>query len=144
MSKWRILVFLTLAAFGTQAEIFKVVGQDGKVSFTDKDPQSEKAEKLKIQTFSGAPAVSSPDGAVKRVTLYSAQWCGSCRAAKAYFISNKIAFDEWDIDKSLYAKSRVKELSNGSIPVILAGKQKMIGFSPKKFEAMSKKAREEG
>lgn len=136
------LLLLMLAAFGqgAQAQIYKVVGPDGKVSYSDKEPQAEKAEKLKIQTYSGTPSVSSLDASVKRVTLFSAQWCGHCRAAKAYFNKNKIAFDEWDTDKSYYAQRKMKEFGTKSVPVILVGNQKMIGFSPESFEAMRGKA----
>lgn len=136
------LIFLALAVFSPQgeAEIYKVVGPDGKVSYTDKEPKSEKAEKLKIQTYAGVPAVSSLNAAVKRVTLFSAQWCGACRKAKAYMVSHKIAFDEWDIDTSSYAQGKLKEFGTKSIPVILVGNQRMVGFSPESFEDMRSKA----
>lgn len=142
MNQGAALIFLTLAVFGleAQAEIYKIIGPDGKVSYSDKEPQSEKAEKLKIQTYSGTPSVSSLNTAFKRVTLFSAQWCGACRKAKAYMASHKIAFDEWDIDTSSYAQAKMKEFGAKSIPVILVGDQKMIGFTPEKFEAMRNKA----
>lgn len=142
MNKWPALVFLLLSVIvlEARAEIYKVVGADGKVSYTDKEPQSEKAEKLKIQTYTGSPSVSSLAGAVRRVTLFSAQWCGSCRNAKAYMTSHNIAFEEWDIDKSDYARAKMNEFGTKAIPVILVGNQKMVGFSPESFEAMRKKA----
>lgn len=136
-----ILIFVFFA-FNVHAAIFKVVGADGKVSYTDKDPQAAtgKIEKLKMQTYSGAPSVSSYNGSVRKVTLLSAPWCGVCRQAKAYMNSRKIAFEEWDIDRSEYARSKMQELGAKGVPVILMGKQKMIGFSPAGLDDMLKTA----
>jgi len=138
------LLIFAIVSFHTQADIFKVIGPDGKVSYTDTEPKAAstgKTERLKIQTYSGAPAVSSINGMAKRVTIFSAQWCGVCREAKSYMKTHNIAFEEWDIDKSEYAKSKLNEFKASGIPVILVGNQKMIGFSPEAFEAMRKTAR---
>lgn len=144
MNKWLIffLLFFALTAQHAQAEIYKVTGADGKVSYTDQAPRpaTGKAENLKIQTYSGAPSVSSLNGAVKKVTMLSAQWCGVCRQAKAYMSSRKIAFEEWDIDQSDYARSKMRELGAKGVPVILVGKQKMVGFSPEGLDDMLQKA----
>jgi len=137
-----LLSFLIFSPQPAQAEIYKVTGADGKVSYTDQAPQSAnaKTEKLKIQTYSGAPSVSPYNGSVGKVTLLSAQWCGVCRQAKAYMNSRKIAFEEWDIDQSEYARSKMNELGAKGVPVILVGKQKMVGFSPEGLGAMLQKA----
>ena len=144
MNKWPILLtfFFTTIVLEAQAEVYKIVGADGKVSYADKPSQSAttKTEKLKIQTYSGTPSVSSYNGSVQRVTLLSAQWCGVCRKAKAYMNSRKIAFEEWDIDQSDYAQSKMRELGAKGVPVILVGKQKMVGFSPEGLNDMLKKA----
>lgn len=145
MSKLRIFLLLSFFAFTVQhaqAEVYKIIGADGKVSYTDKEPESAsaKTEKLKIQTYSGAPTVSTYNGSVRKVTILSAQWCGVCRKAKAYMNSKKIAFEEWDIDQSDFARAKMKELGASGVPVILVGKQKMVGFSPEGLDDMLKKA----
>ena len=144
MNRWPIFLVLCFA-FTVQparAEIYKVIGADGKVSYTDKEPprDSGKTEKLKIQTYAGTPAVSAYNGSVKRVTILSAQWCGVCTRAKAYMNSRKIAFEEWDIDKSEYALTKMNQLGAKGVPVILVGKQKMVGFSAETLEGMIKNA----
>lgn len=136
------LLFFTLGVPQTQAEIYKIIGADGKVSYADKPSQSvtAKTEKLKVQTYSGTPSVSSYNGSVGKVTILSAQWCGVCRQAKAYMKSRKISFEEWDIDQSDYARSKIRELGAKGVPVILVGKQKMVGFSPEGLDDMLQKA----
>ena len=142
MSKWLILLCFAFSAPAALAEIYKVVGADGKVSYSDKEPQpnSGKTEKLKIQTYSGPPAVSAYNGSVRKVSILSAQWCGVCTRAKAYMKERKIAFEEWDIDQSEYARGKMNELGAKGVPVILVGKQKMVGFSPEGLDAMLKNA----
>lgn len=137
-----LLLALAFCAQPVQAEIYKVIGADGKVSYTDKDPQSAtaKTEKLKIQTYAGAPSVSSYNGSVRKVTMLSAQWCGVCRQARAYMVSRKITFEEWDIDQSEFARSKMREVGAKGVPVILVGKQKMVGFSPEGLDDMLQKA----
>lgn len=136
------LLFFTFIAQQAQAEIFKIIGADGKVSYSDQPPQSAsaKTEKLNIQTFSGTPAVSAYNGSAGKVMLLSAQWCGVCKQAKAYLNSRKIAHEEWDIDQSDFARAKMKEVGAKGVPVILVGKQKMVGFSPEGLDAMLKKA----
>lgn len=139
----RFALGLSLLFFGmgAHAEVYKVVGADGRVSYTDKEPTpAEKSEKLKLQTYRGAPSVSSTNDAVKRVTILSAQWCGVCTRAKAYMKSRNIDFEEWDVDKSDYARAKMNELGAKGVPVILVGKRKMTGFSEEGLEELLKSA----
>ncbi len=127
---------------GIHAEVYKIIGADGRISYTDKPPEStsgEKTEKLKLQTYAGDPVVSSSNSAVKRVVIISAEWCGVCTRAKAYMRSHKIDFEEWDIDKSNFARAKMKEHGAKGVPLILVGKQKMVGFSEATLEEMLKK-----
>ena len=137
-----LLLAFALCAPPAQAEIYKVVGADGKVSYTDKNPQptATQTEKLKVQPSSGAASASSPNASARKVTLLSAQWCGACQQAKAYMNSRNIAFVEWDIDQSDYARTKIKALGAKGVPVILVGQQTMVGFSPEQLDAMLKNA----
>lgn len=126
-----------------RAEVYKTIGADGRISYTDKPPDTfsaDKTEKLKLQTYAGDPVVSSSNSAVKRVVIISAEWCGVCTRAKAYMRSHKIDFEEWDIDKSNFARAKMKEHGAKGVPLILVGKQKMVGFSEATLEEMLKKA----
>ena len=144
MRKWPTFLLLIFALIGleAQADIYKLIGADGKVTYTDKEPQSPgaKSEKLNIRTYSGAPSVSTLESSVGKVTILSAQWCGVCTRAKTYMKSRNIAFEEWDIDKSDYARSKMNQLGARGVPVILVGNQKMVGFSEAGLDAMLKKA----
>lgn len=139
----KLAAVLLLLSLGTalHAEVYKIIGADGRVSYTDKEPApAEKSEKLKLQVYGGAPSVTPSKGSVKRVTILSAQWCGVCTRAKAYMKSRNIDFEEWDVDKSDYARAKMNELGAKGVPVILVGSRKMTGFSESGLEEMLKNA----
>lgn len=72
---------------------------------------------------------------VKKIKLYSADWCPHCVAAKEYFEKNKIEFENFDIekDKKYVEEAREKSGQTG-IPVIEIGGEIIIGFDKEKIE----------
>lgn len=140
MKVWIALLCLAAGLINgsAHAEVYKIVGADGKISYSDTPPANPdiKAQTLKIQTWTGSPSVSTSGSRVGKVTMLSAQWCGVCKTAKNYMKSHNIAFEEWDVDQSDFARSKMRELGAKGVPVILVGAQKMVGFSPDRLESM--------
>lgn len=66
--------------------------------------------------------------------MYSTEWCGYCRQARNYFKHNKIAFSEYDIEKSKSARRRYDKAGGRGVPLIMMGKRRMSGFNPQSFE----------
>lgn len=139
------LPFLLLTALNAQAGLYKVVGADGKISYTDQKPlaQSAKAEKLDTRTYAATPMAARNENAAvaEKVTLFTAKSCQLCDEAKAYMASRRITYQEWDVDKSNYARAKLAEFGADSVPVILVGREKMVGFSEARLDAMLNKAR---
>jgi glutaredoxin len=139
-TSFAFLFFVTVFGSAGKAEVYKVTGPDGRVTYTDghSEGNNTKVEVVKIDSYSGSAEVSSvDDGTVPRkVTIFTTEWCGVCRKAKSYMASHGIAYDEFDIEKSRSAKTAFDRLGGRAVPVILVGKEKMIGFSPSKLEAM--------
>lgn len=138
MKKGVLLAFLVFAvAFGPTAGagVYKVTGPDGKVTYTDSHAKGAdaKVETVEIDAYSGSAESSA---ASRKVTIFTTEWCGVCRKAKSYMASHGIAYDEFDIEKSPSAKNRFDRLGGRVVPVILIGTEKMMGFSPVRFEAM--------
>jgi glutaredoxin/ribosomal protein L37AE/L43A len=77
---------------------------------------------------SSADQITSSDGQPS-VVLYSASWCGYCRAARDFFIQNGIAYSEHDMEKSAAGIEGYKKLGGGGVPIILIGGEKIRGFS---------------
>lgn len=140
------LVVVQVHAF---AEIYRWVDDRGRIQFSDQPPISKKAETLdlpEISTYQGvtvsevedykefSPARYKELTKRKRVTLYSAEWCGMCKKAKKHFKSKKIRFKEYDIDKSKKARKAFDKMKATGIPVILIGKTRMNGFNKAQFD----------
>jgi len=71
-----------------------------------------------------------------RVVMYSTSWCGYCRKARKYFKANDIKYIEHDIERSLVAKRDYDRLGGNGVPLIVVGKNKMSGFSSKRFDRL--------
>jgi glutaredoxin len=68
--------------------------------------------------------------------MYSTSWCGYCKKAAAHFRKKRIAFAEYDIEKTAKGKRDHKRLKGRGVPVILIGKKRMDGFSAKLFDSI--------
>jgi len=99
------IFFLVVAINAVAETLFKVVGPDGKITYTDRPPADGKS--TTTLRFADAPSTPLPDAVLKyqaalqksmqsrlsqakkadaigATTLFSAVWCGYCTRAKAY------------------------------------------------------------
>lgn len=90
-------------------------------------------EKLKVAV---PPA---PDGAV---IVYSAEWCGFCKKAKAWLSSNDVPFVERDVEKQPGVADELKEklaaakVRGGGVPVIDWDGQIIVGFDRRRLSKL--------
>lgn len=96
-------------------------------------PPPEKNPVVSIATPSVLPDKIRSEEDSKQVIMYSTSWCGYCRKARQYFISNNISFVEYDIEKDERAGRLHGLLGGGGVPTILYGGKKMQGFSESVF-----------
>ena len=147
MSYFLPIVLILLASLGLTpagAEVYKYQDKNGKWHFTDKPPETSKAEtvKLRINSFSSPSvepfqfdeALISKRSVSQAVVMYSTSWCGYCKQARRYFQHNNIAFAEYDVEKSDKGKRDYKKMNGRGVPIILVGDKRMNGFSPGAFE----------
>lgn len=65
-----------------------------------------------------------------RVIVYSTQWCGVCKQAKAWLAKNDIPFEERDVEASRTYQTEWRKLNpRGGVPTIDVDGQVMVGFS---------------
>lgn len=85
----------------------------------------------------GNPAARSASGPLS-VTIYTASWCGVCKAAKAYMRSNGIAYVEKDVEKDPGARSEANAKTGGAtgVPIIDVNGEIMVGFDKSAFSQM--------
>jgi glutaredoxin len=86
-----------------------------------------------------APMAPAPEGSV---VVYSAQWCGFCKKAKAWMTSKNVPFIERDVEKmpgaqqELDAKLAAAGTSGGGIPVIDWSGTIVMGFDAARLEKL--------
>jgi glutaredoxin len=130
-----------LALWGTWAgaqAIYRVVGPDGKVSFTDQP--SPAVNPAPVRTGLRPAEASAVDAAAwpielrqasRRfpVTLYGSEACEPCASGRSLLISRGIPFQERSI-QSAEDLEAFKRLSGGNtMPLLTIGSQQLKGFS---------------
>ncbi|MES2581333.1 MAG: glutaredoxin domain-containing protein [Pseudomonadota bacterium] len=142
------------AAQGTQT-LYKTVGPDGKVDYSDKPPADGRFEKT--MQFENLPSSNVPDlshtyveqlkrmkasqaasaaPATRGVVLYAASWCGYCRSARTYLGKKGIAYQEIDIDTERGKESFAKASGGqGGVPLLLSANQRVQGYSVGAYDA---------
>lgn len=138
-----------LAGPALAATLYKSVGPDGRVSYSDQPPANGQVQKT--LSFTELPSSPLPEavlryreglekGVQKRLEelarsrsatlqLFTAQWCGYCRQAKAYLAEKGIGYSELDVD-STEGQQAYAALGRGSGVPLLAWKgERLQGYS---------------
>jgi glutaredoxin len=80
------------------------------------------------------PAAADDAGTYAEVLIYSADWCGACRAAKSYMDERGIAYEERNIDDPDALEEMIAKAGRGGIPVFDVNGEILRGFSPELLE----------
>jgi glutaredoxin len=133
--------------------IYKSVGPDGRIVYSDQPPTTGHLQKtMKFELASSALPASAasfmeqfrkthPAGAAqvatgKGVTLYSAVWCGYCKQAKAWLSGHGVAYHDVDIDAPGGMAALAQANGGGTgVPVLVVDGKTMNGFSASAYDA---------
>ncbi|MEO5797599.1 MAG: glutaredoxin family protein [Rhodoferax sp.] len=127
---------LALAA-STQAQtVYRIVGPDGKVSFSDQPPPPASKAKVTTAAPGGGSAVSASlpfelKEVVQRypVTLYTSANCSPCASARNLLNSRGVPFTERTVNSSDDAEALQRISGGTNLPVGTIGSQQLKGFS---------------
>lgn len=130
---------LWCAVAGVQAQtIYRIVGADGKVTFSDKPPVSSDQGKV-AGTGVGANAASANSAALPfelrqvvakyPVTLYTSAKCAPCDAGRALLISRGVPFNERTVTTAEDNESLQRISGENSLPFLTIGGQRIKGLS---------------
>jgi glutaredoxin len=131
-------VALLAATLLTQAQtIYRIVGADGKVTFSDKPPVS--ADQGKIAGTGVGANGSSSSGSLPfelrqvvskyPVTLYTAADCAPCGSGRSMLTSRGVPFSERTVTTADDTASLQRISGESSLPFLTIGAQKIRGFS---------------
>jgi glutaredoxin 3 len=72
-----------------------------------------------------------------KVIIFTTPTCPWCRAAKQYFIQNKVKFTEVDVTKNQSAiKDLIRLTGQTGVPVILIDNKPVVGFDRAKIDKL--------
>jgi glutaredoxin len=139
----RIVVVLAGAfwlATAPAQTVYRIVGADGKVTFSDRPPATGQAAPFKAGG-PGSGQGAEPSGATELpfamqqvvrqypVTLYASRECAPCDAGRALLRQRGVPFAEKTIGSQQDMDAFVKQVGASSVPVLTLGGQTLKGFS---------------
>lgn len=138
LARWLGSVALVCAGAGLQAQtIYRIVGTDGKVTFSDKAPVSADQGKV-AGTGVGASGAASNTGlpfelrqVVTKypVTLYSSPKCGPCDAGRSLLMNRGVPFAERTVTTQEDTDALQRLSGDNSLPFLTIGGQRLKGMS---------------
>jgi len=117
--------------------IYRIVGPDGRVTFSDQPPPADaaKATVLGAGGSAGANAVSSLPLALRQptsrfpVTLYTGEGCRPCDTGRNLLNSRGIPYTEKTVNTAEDAAAFKRLTNETALPVLTIGAQKIQGFA---------------
>ena len=133
-----VLAFAAVLALGAgpAAALFKVVGPDGSVTYTDRPPQAAAGKVVPLGRADAPP--SSPLDALPLelraaasrfpVTLYTASACAPCDAARQMLQQRGVPFTEKQISTQEDLSAYERAVGGRNVPGATIGSQALVGY----------------
>lgn len=130
-----VFILALLAAGAAHAQLYKWVGPDGKITYSDVPPPKTAAqvEQKNIRAAAGVDTAGLPYELAQAannhpVTLYSGDKCAPCDDGRAYLKQRGIPFSEKTVTTS-DDLDRLKQATGESrLPVVTVGRNKQAGY----------------
>ena len=127
------LIALTLASISPAWALYKVIGADGKVTYTDRAPSDRPAQALKangsVVSTEGLPYELQRIVSRYPVTLYSSTTCTACDTGRQLLKARGIPFVEKAVVTPEDIKAFAKLENTDQLPVVRIGQKQIVGFN---------------
>ncbi|MEJ5988725.1 glutaredoxin family protein [Ramlibacter sp. PS3R-8] len=132
-----ILGCAALCALPASAQVFRIVGPDGKVTFSDRPPPDGKAKAGNSVQMPAAPGSSTATlpldlrNAATRFpfTLYTSRDCSPCNSARSFLSQRGVPFTERTVTTQEDIDALQKIAGQPRVPFATLGGQHLAGFS---------------
>lgn len=139
---WLLLSLLPLLAANAHAQLYKWVGQDGKVTYSDTPPPAsvKKVEEKAISSSSSATSNLPFElaSAVKAnpVTLYTTGKCSGCDSGRALLNARGIPYTEKTVNSNDDIARLQQVGGDKQLPFLTVGRNKQSGFEADAWNTM--------
>ena len=127
---------LALAAGTAQAQMYRSVGPDGRVTYSDKPPASANLSQQTAGSSGGAGSGGSAlpyelNRVTQRypVTLYTGKDCAPCNSGRNLLVNRGIPFSEKTVTTNDDIAALKRLGGDGSLPMLTIGGQRLTGFA---------------
>ncbi len=125
------------APLANAQQVYRIVGPDGRVTFSDKPPPETNAKAAPVVPLSGSGSANGASlpfelrqvASKYPVTLYTASDCAPCGAGRAYLTSRGVPYTEKTISNPEDAEALKRLAGDISIPLLTIGGQQVKGYS---------------
>ena len=123
-------------AVGAMAQTYKVVGPDGKVTFTDKPPTASQIKAPTNGAAATAPGVAGVPFETRQamgkypVTIYTTKNCSACDNARQALRQRGVPFSEYTINDDFDLSAYRSRFNATTFPSISVGSKNMVGYNP--------------
>lgn len=126
---------LALLASAASAQVYRSVGPDGRVVYSDKPPAAN-AREAAPAAAGGAPASGGAlpyqlNQTAQRypVTLYSGSACAPCNSGRNLLVQRGVPFTEKTVESNNDIEALQRRAGDTNLPVLTIGGQRLSGFS---------------
>lgn len=139
ISQALLLTLMLCAASSSMAQLYKTIGPDGKVTYSDTPPPVGKAERKTIggngATEANIPYELALASRNHPVTFYSMEKCPVCDEARSLLRKRGIPYSEKTV-ASAEDQLKLRDIAGGiDLPVLMVGREKKQGFEPGAWQA---------
>ncbi|MBG9386784.1 glutaredoxin domain-containing protein [Caenimonas aquaedulcis] len=116
-------------------QIYRIVGPDGRVTFSDKPPADGSGSKGSTLSLSAATDAASFPFELRQaatrypVTLYTAPGCGPCTTGRGMLMARGIPFSEKSVTSNEDIEALKRLAGASSVPFLTIGGQQLRGYS---------------
>ncbi len=132
-----LLAASLFAAAAHAQQVYRIVGPDGKVTFSDQPPPASSGAKVTAGSSDAARAASNASlpfelrkvAGQYPVTLYTGENCGPCGSARSLLAARGIPFSEKTVGSNEDIQALQRLSGDSSLPFLTIGGQQLKGFS---------------
>ena len=148
---------LTLTMSAAADTVYKAVGPDGEMTYSDKPPPDRaRTDTLEFRNLPSSPLPAhvlrfreqlekSAEGRISaartapadKPVLFTASWCGHCKRAKSHLAAAQINYVEYDIENADGMRAFVTAGGSGGIPLLVAGDRRIQGYSAPAYDRLA-------
>lgn len=154
-----LLFLLSFATIACAQTLYKSIGSDGRVVYSDKPPiEGRLAKTLKVEDLPNTALPAGYEAELQRLrqslnlngnktanatpnasasaslVLFTAVWCGYCKQAKAYLANKGVQHDSIDIDTPSGKSAFAATGGSGGIPLLVANGKQLRGFNTQAYD----------